>query len=147
MLAFICFQTNPCLKSSLGFPSASVGSRRPLSNITCSDLLSAAMPTELGHFHALRVQTCREMCYQHLCHPSFRHHSHLLQWKRARDTLEHAVYKRNQNSLPLLQRGTFNTYKMRSGSPFLGPHTYKPIFLGIKAQSSSLCLSLSCSEK
>lgn len=58
MLAFIYFS---CLKSSLGFLPASAGGGMPFSSTMNSDLHSAAMPRELGHFHAVSRQNCTEV--------------------------------------------------------------------------------------
>lgn len=80
---------------------------------------------------------------QHLCHPSCRHHSRFMWWKTTRAGLDHAVHKGNENFFSLYcKEGLFTPKKMRSGSPFLTLHTYKPIFLVIKSQSSSYSVYL-----
>lgn len=50
-----------CLKSSLGFLPASAGGGMSFSSTMNSDLHSAAMPRELGHFHAVSRQNCTEV--------------------------------------------------------------------------------------
>lgn len=125
LLAFICFQINPCLKRSLGFLSDSAGGKMPLCNMLWpSQRYHAKRAGPYPCFKNAELQRS-DSATQHLCHPSCRHHSHPVQWKRTRAKLDHAVHKGIENSLSPLQRGTFYIQKMRSGSPFLSPHTYK----------------------
>ena len=82
-----------------------------------------------------------------LCHPSCRHYSHLLQWKRTRATLDHAVHKGNENSLSIAKKDFLHP---KSEVWFSLPWSayLQTYFLGHKITEFQLqCLPLSCSEK